>query len=157
MFIFIQKKSEIKIKWDQNKTKWNQSKIKSIKFSTQRRGDTTSMHCVHHVDFVVFTTLSLEEARRWRIIGFHRGRKITFLKERCRCTLNKVLNSYSFNMRIFRLALFSATIHISVTVFSSTLFVLNKQKMTYLLFALCSIASVRKARHLILACVDWFV
>ena len=29
IFIFIQNKSERKIKWNQNKTKWNQSKIKS--------------------------------------------------------------------------------------------------------------------------------
>ena len=112
------------------------------------------MHCVRHVDFVVFTTLSLEEARRWRITGFHRGRKITFLKERCRCTLNKVLISYSFNMRIFRLAVLGHHTYLSDSFFQ---YARCAKLAENDVFALCSIASVRKARHLIPACVDWFL
>ena len=29
----------------------------------------------------MFTTLSLDEVQKWRVTGFHGGRKVTFLKE----------------------------------------------------------------------------
>ena len=54
------KSSEIKIKWNETKVKWNEIKIK-IKFSTQPRAATTSMHCVHHVDFVFCLHLFLSK------------------------------------------------------------------------------------------------
>ena len=91
----FKKKSESKIRWNQNKTKQNQSKMKSNKSfdPAERCHYQHALRTARKFWGVVFTTPLLEESRRWWIPGFHRGRKITLLKERWRCTLNKVLNS----------------------------------------------------------------